>query len=251
MREFIAKIKPANGFSQVVHLSLVTLLPLLVFILVQIGFFQLALAIILLSKWRMLAVRPRYWLANIRANGVDVMVGVSILVFMIHAPSVTWRLAWAVGYAFWLIWLKPKSGALIISLQAILGQLCGLIALFIVWPTAPLYVLVASSGVICYVAARHFFDSFEEPYSKLLSYTWGYFAAALVWLMGHWLLFYGFLAQPTLLLTVTSYGLAALYYLDHHDKLSKLVRREFIFIMIAIVAVILISLWQSTKSKIV
>ncbi len=251
MREFIAKIKPANGFSQVLHLGLVTLLPLLVFILVRINFFQLALAIILLSKWRMLAVRPRYWIANIRANGVDIMVGLAILVFMIHAPSPAWQLVWALAYVAWLVWLKPSSESLIVSVQAMVGQLCGLAALFIVWPTAPLFVLVGGAGIICYLAARHFFDGFEEPYSKMLSYTWAYFAAALVWLLGHWLLFYGFLAQPMLLLTVISYSLAALYYLDHRDRLSKILRREFVFVMLAIVTVILISLWHSTKSRII
>ena len=45
----------------------------------------LALAVVLLSKWRTLAVRPRFWLANVIANMVDVTVGVSIVTLLFAA----------------------------------------------------------------------------------------------------------------------------------------------------------------------
>jgi hypothetical protein len=38
---------------------------------------------------------------------------------------------------------------------------------------------------------------------------------------------------------VLGYGLGALYYLDHRDRLSTLLKREFIFIMVAVVIVVL------------
>jgi hypothetical protein len=81
-------------------------------------------------------------------------------------------------------------------------------------------------------------DTFDEPYARMLAYIWAYFGAALAWLLSHWLLFYGILAQPTLLLSTIGYGLAALYYLDHNDRLSKGARRQFIFIMVAIVLLV-------------
>ncbi|HUD81172.1 MAG TPA: hypothetical protein VMR08_00900 [Patescibacteria group bacterium] len=239
MRDFIEKLKPSNGFSNVLHLFLVILVPLLVLILVRINFFQLALAIILLSKWRMFAVKPRYWPANIRANGVDIIIGVSIVFFMIHTNSLLWQLVWTALYVTWLTVIKPMATVLGVSSQAMLAQLFGLMAIFLEWPSAPLYGLVAASGLVCYICARHFFDGYEEPYSKLLSYTWAYFAAALTWLLGHWLLFYGLFAQPTVLLTVIGYGIAALYYFDHNDRLSKLLQRQFVFIMLAIIILIL------------
>jgi len=52
-------------------------------------------------------------------------------------------------------------------------------------------------------------------------------------------LFYGLISQPTLILTTVGYGLAALYYFDHHNKLSVLLRRQFVFIMVAIIIVII------------
>jgi hypothetical protein len=235
----IVKIKPANGFAHILRLGLVILLPIMVFIFVQINFIQLAIIIIILSKWRMFAVRPRYWPANIRANAVDLIVGASFLIFMVQSGSMAWQLVWMVAYGVWLLVIKPSSTVLMICAQAGIGQLLGLMALFLAWPSAPLYGLVLGSGGICYLAARHYFDSFDEPYSKFLSYLWGYFGAALTWVLGHWLLFYGVIAQPTLLILVLGYGLGALYYLDHRDRLSKLLRREFIFIMVAIVIVVL------------
>lgn len=235
----LVKLKPANGFAHLLRLGLVILLPVVVFIFVRINFVQLAIIIIILSKWRMFAVRPRYWPANIRANAVDIIVGLSFLVFMVQSDSMAWQLVWMVAYGVWLLAIKPGSSALIVSFQAGVGQLLGLMALFLAWPSAPLYGIVLGTGGICYLAARHYFDSFDEPYSKFLSYLWGYFSAALTWVLGHWLLFYGVIAQPTLLLLVLGYGLGALYYLDHRDRLSTLLKREFIFIMVAVVIVVL------------
>lgn len=239
MRPLIAKIKPASGFSRVVHVSFNVFLPLMVFILVRIDFVQLALIIILLSKWRMLAVRPRFWPANVRANAVDIMVSVSLLLFMANSGSQVWQLIWAVLYGVWLIVIKPASSVVMVSVQAMLGLLCGLMALSVSWEQVPLYWLVFLTGLICYIAAHHFFDSFDEPYTRLLSYLWGYFGAALAWVLGHWLLFYGIVSQLSLLLIALGYGLAALYYLDHRDRLSVNVRRQIVFIMFAIVCIVL------------
>ncbi len=238
MRPLIAKIKPTGGFSHLFHLALNVLLPTMLFILVRLDFIQLALALILLSKWRMFAVRPRFWLANIRANAVDLTVSISLLIFLIHASDVWWQLLWAVVYGTWLLALKPATDTVRVSLQALIGLLFGLMALFS-W-AAPLYGLVAGAGLICYLAARHFFDNYDEPYAKLLSYLWGYFGAALTWVLGHWLLFYGGLAQPTLLLVVIAYGFAAIYYFSQIDRLTSFVKRQFIFIMLAIILVVLI-----------
>lgn len=250
MRPLIAKIKPASGFSRIAHVGLNVLLALLVFVLVRIDFVQLALAIILLSKWRMFAVRPRFWPANLRANSIDIIVSVSILLFMVHAANTWFELGWMVAYLFWLLVLKPASSALMVSLQAMTGLLFGLTALFLEWGGSALYVLVFCSALITYLVARHFLDAFDEPYARLLSYLWAYFAAGLTWVLGHWLLFYDFLAQPTLLLTALGYGLAALYYLDHHDRLSKPVKIEVIVTTSAIVIAVLVSLLLNVSNTV-
>lgn len=242
----ISKLKPKSGFSHFIHLGLNILFPALLFVLVRMGFVPLAGTLVLLSKWRMFAVRPRYWPANLRANGVDLTVGFATVIFMANSNAASMQLLWAGVYAVWLILIKPGSSVWKTSLQAFIAQTVGLIALFLALGDAPLYILVLLVWMICYGAARHFFTSFEEPYTALYAHTWGYFSSALTWLLGHWLVFYGLIAQPTLLLTVLGFGLSALYYLEQTDRLSVLVRRNFVVMMVAIVlVVILLTNWSS------
>ena len=236
-----AKLKPVAGVSHTLHFSLLILLPIAVFILVRLGdtFVRLAYTVILLSKWRMFAVRPRFWPVIIRANSVDIIVGLSVVLFMNHASSQWLQVLWAVLYAVWLLYIKPATTMRMTTIQAGIGQLCGLMAVYVVWAGQPLAVLVLATGAVCTLSARHFFDTFDEPYAKHLSYLWGYIGAALAWLLGHWLLFYGFLAQPTLVLSILGYGLAGLYYFDHKGRLNSSIKREFVFFMIAIMLIVL------------
>lgn len=240
MNKLALRIKPKSGFADLAHIGLNALLPALLYVLVRIDFALLAAALIILSKWRMFAVRPRYWLANIRANAVDVMVGVSAVVLMSSTSIGMWQVVWAAAYSLWLVVLKPGSSTLQVTFQAGIGHFVSLMALFLVSGSMPLYALVIATWAVCYLSARHFFSSFDEPYTQLFAHLWAYFAAALVWVLGHWLLFYNVLAQPTLLLVVIGYGLASLYYLGQTDRLSPVWRRQFILMMIAIVAVVLL-----------
>lgn len=247
MKPLVAKIKPVRGLSTLLHIGLLCLFPLLLFVLVRLNnFVPLAFAILALSKWRMFAVRPRFWLANIRANAIDIIVGVSALLFMIHTNSASWQFLWAVGYAAWLILLKPGSTVLRTSLQAVVGFVVGLLALYVAWPAAPLYWLVLLSGGICFLAARHFFDSFDEPYARLLAYIWGYFGAALNWLLGHMLIVYprktGLINQPLIFLVVIGFSLAAAYYMDHFDRFAGFARRQIIIVCVVITVLLLASL---------
>lgn len=238
MKLLVSKIKPTSGFAHIFHGGLSALLPVAVYILVRLDLAQVALAFVLLSKWRMLAVQPRFWWAHIRANSVDIIVGLSVLVFMISVQQVAWQLLWTVVYMVWLVYLKPKNDLLSVSLQAYIAHIFGLSALYLYQQDAPVIALMLVTWFIAYVAARHFFIVFEEPYTPLFAHFWGYFAATLTWILSHYLLFYNVLSQPALILIVISFGLGALYYLDHKDRLSTLLRREFVFLIIAIVFII-------------
>jgi hypothetical protein len=238
MRPILRNLKPAAGLASTLHLILIVVLPVATLILVRLDFVQLALSVIVLSKWRMFAVKPRFWFSNVRANAVDIMVGLSVVLFMAHA-GLLWQLVWAVLYGSWLLIIKPRSDSLTMTCQAFIGQIVALSALYLVWGNGPVYGLTALTGLFCFLAARHFLDAFDEPYAKMLAYIWGYFGAALAWILSHWLLFYKDVSQPTLLLSTLGYGLALLYYLDHNEKLSIGLRRQFVFIMVAIVIVVL------------
>jgi hypothetical protein len=235
-----ARLKPTKGYAHVFHVLLSAVMPVLVFIFIRIGIVQLAVAVVLLTKWRMFAVRPRFWPAIVRANAVDILVGLSTVVFMTHAHSASWQLFWTALYIVWQVGFKPGRSVLSVSLLALIGQTYALMAFFLAWPSAQLAVLVIGAWAICYLSARHFLSSFDEPYTSLYAHTWGYFAGALVWLSGHWLLFYTAIAQPTLLLTVIGFSLGGLYYLSETDRLSALYRRQIVFIMAAVIIVVLV-----------
>lgn len=237
MKFFMNILKPSRGFAHLLYVLLNISLPFIMLLLVKTSFLWVALAMLLISKWRMFAVRPRFWGANIKTNGIDIIVGLSVLAAMVVSPTDWYRLGFALAWAVWLVALKPRISVLWVSLQALIGLSAGFMALFSYAPHASLIWLVLGAGLVSYFAAHHFFYSFDEPYTALLAYLWGYFGAALTWIMGHWLIFYWVIAQPTLLMVALSFVIGTLYYLDHFDKLSKFVRREIIFVAVAIVLI--------------
>lgn len=240
MKQTVARIKPKKGFAHVVHVLFSAILPILILVMVRIDFVQLAAATILLSKWRMFAVKPRFWPANVRANAVDIIVGLSTIILLTNSDNGSLQLLWVALYVIWQLVIKPGRTVFRISLQALIGQTYGLMALFIAWPAAPTAGLLIFGWAICYLSARHYLSSFDEPYTSLYAHVWGYFAASLLWLSAHWLIFYSVVSQPALLLTVLGFGLGGLYYLHESDRLSALMRREIVFIMIAVVMVVLV-----------
>ena len=252
MRQIPSKIKPKAGFSHFIHIAFTIVLPILLLVLVRLQFYQLSIgaALIVLSKWRMFAVKPRHWPANIRANGVDLIVGLSLLVFMINASSASLQAVWALTYAVWLLLLKPQSGDFGVSLQALVAEAVGLVALFLVAGSASLVLLVLGAWAISYIAARHFFSNFEETHIRFLTSVWAYFSAALVWLLSHWLLFYGPVAQVALLLTVIGFGLGGLYYLEKSDRASVAMRRQVVFVLFAVTLIVItLSDWGDKAIK--
>lgn len=247
MKQLVTRLKPRHGYGHIVHIFAKLALPFLLFAPIfygqkfgSAGFTYISVVVLLLSKWRMFAVRPRYWVANVRGNSVDIMVGLGAIAFMASTHNAGWQLLWAGLYSAWLVLLKPRTSIAWVSLQALIGQTVSMLALYIVFEKPPLVLLVLAQWVICYYAARHFFSIFEERHSRFLAFIWAYFAAGLAWVCAHWLLYYGFVAQPVLLLSVLGFGFGGLYYLDHNDRLSTLIRRQIIFVMMSIVAIVLV-----------
>jgi len=247
MRQLANRIKPAAGFPQLFHLSLVALLPALIYVFVHAGFFELAVALILVGKWRMFSVKPRHWLANLRSNAVDILVGLSVVVFMSHADATLAQLMWAVLYAAWLLLVKPKSSIFWVGTQAMIAQAMGLMAIYSQWAARSTFWLVFVVAGVCYLCARHFMSAFDESMGRTIAYCWAFMAACVAWLTAHWLIYYGSVAQPTLLLTVVGYGLASLYYLQHKDRLSANVRRQVVVVLCALVFIIIMFSDRSDK----
>ncbi len=230
----------SSAYATTLHIALVGALPLLAFILVRLEFAWVAIVLIFLGKWRMFAVKMRHWPANFRTNAVDIFTGIAFVIFMIVSDTQALQLLFAGLYALWLLVIKPQSTAIWIGIQAMIAQSLALMALYVYWSEASTLSLMFMTWVISYLCARHFLSAFDEAMSKVTAYSWAFFAASIGWLSGHWLIFYGPIAQPAILLGVLGYGLASIYFLEHTGKLSKNVRRQFIAIMAAVVLFLII-----------
>jgi hypothetical protein len=245
-------MKPKKGLANVFHIILTLLLPLLVYVLVAMHFALAAVVLVLISKWRMFAVKPRHWPANIRANAIDIIVGLSLIVFMMTAVqggSQLLPIVWAVAYAVWLLFIKPGSQVLSVSGQAMIGQFLGMTALFLRFGGVQAGILVVAGWGICYLTARHFLASFDEPQTRFFSYLWGYFGATVIWILSHYLLSRGVFFQPVLLINVIGFGLATLYYMHETDRLSTFYQRQITFIILSVVVILVILpfiLWDKT-----
>ncbi len=238
--------KPANlGLSTLLHILVTAALPVMFYILVRLDFGWIAVALLFLSKWRMFALKVRHWPASIRGNSVDIITGLSFIIFMVVSTSQTSQLLWAAIYAAWLLVIKPQTSALWIGVQALFSQALSLAAVYYFYSDASILTLVILTWMITYSCARHFLTAFDEAMSRATAYAWAFFGACIAWLSGHWLIFYGAIAQPALLICVLAYGLASIYYLEHTDRLAKNTRRQFIFVMAAVVMfIILFSDWS-------
>lgn len=146
-----------------------------------------AFLLVLLSKWRVLAVRPRYWFANLQSNLVDIIVGLSIVQLLYTANGAfVAQLLIAMLYAFWLLFIKPRSKRSFVAVQAGAATFLGVTALLTVsygWWSSLVVLLM---WVIGYSSARHVLGSYEEAHISFYSLVWGLLFAELGWLFYHW-----------------------------------------------------------------
>lgn len=151
----------------------------------------LAFIIVLLSKWRALAVRPRFWFANLVANTVDIIVGVSTVLLLYTADDHLWlQLIFALLYACWLLLVKPRSKRSYVAFQAGVAVFLGITALSIVSYSWDSIFFVGGMWIIGYAAARHVLGSYDEPYVAIYSLIAGVIFAELGWIGYHWLMAY-------------------------------------------------------------
>lgn len=245
MKKLLYKIKPESGISHALHFLLNALLPVSILVLVLLNFSVLAALLVLLSKWRTVAIRPRYWIPNIRANLVDIFVGLSVVAFVAGTNMLYTQIFWTLAYTIWLIWLKPKSKPGYVMAQALLAQVMALVAYYRAFPDSTMLAGILVTWLVCYASARHFLGVFDEPLIKSMTQIWAWFGAVMAWILGHWVIEYMFLPQIALILTVLGYGLATIYYLYKNDKLKDNLKRQLLVVMgILVIIIVVFSDWQ-------
>jgi hypothetical protein len=186
--EFLRLSKHRSVVSELVYIILNVALALVVLGVVWAIESPLpAFALVLLSKWRILAVRPRYWFANIQANLVDIIVSLSVVVLLYAASgAIVAQIVLTLLYITWLLYVKPRSKRLFVAIQAGTAVFLGVTALMSVsygWMSS---VVVIGMWLIGYSSARHVLGSFDEIHATFYSLVWGAIVAELGWLMYHW-----------------------------------------------------------------
>ena len=208
-----------------------------------------AILLVLLSKWRIFAARPRFWFKNILSNLVDIIVGVSIVVLLYAASgAIGLQVAIAAFYAAWLLFIKPRSKRAYVSFQAGTATFLGTTALFMVsyeWPAAAVVLAMWGIGYSC---ARHVLTHYREADRGFFAMIWGLVLAELGWLGYHWSFAYSLpglesieLSQIALIVLVVSF-LAERVYDSYHRNESIIRWNDVMLPTIFSVSVILVIL---------
>lgn len=249
MVDFLKIVRQRSLLSEIVYYTLNIGLAIVIFILAQtIQSPVLAVMLVLMSKWRVLAVRPRFWWTNIQANMVDIVVGVSIVTLM-YLPqlAVGAQVALTILYILWLLVLKPRSGRKYMKLQSLMAIFLGVTALYSISYEWPVFLVVLFMIIIGYSSARHFLYSYEEQQMVFLSAIWGLVFAQIGWLAYYWTYSYsppGFLVlrlpQITIIAILMSFVAERIYRSSVQNK--KIVVGEIILPVVFSVLLILVVL---------
>jgi hypothetical protein len=191
--EFLKAAKRRSLWSEVAYVGLNVLLAIIILVVVLgIESPLPAFALVLLSKWRVLAVRPRYWFAHILSNAVDIIVSLSLVVLLSAANgALLAQIVITFLYILWLLVLKPRSKRSLVVSQAAVGIVVGVTAISIVSYDWYVSFVVLAFWVIGFSTARHVLVAYNhESHVTFLSLVWGFVIAEIGWLSYHWLIAY-------------------------------------------------------------
>lgn len=195
-------------------------------VVVAIGSPLAAFAIVLLSKWRVFAVRPQYWYTHLVANSVDIIVGLSYVVLLTRPEvSLAAQIVLTALYIAWLLILKPQSKRVYVVAQAAVGLLLGTTALAYLSHDWFVSFVVIGMWLIGYTSGRHVFQAYNEPHARIFSMIWALIVAEIGWISYHWTLSYTIplanieLPQVTLILGFVGFLAERAYasYHKHHE----------------------------------
>lgn len=252
--EFLRSRIRRTKLGEIGYLVINALLPIALLLLVR-NFDSIypALALVLLSKWRILALRPRFWWVNIKANAVDLMVGISVVGLMyLSMSSLPLQIGLALAYAGWTLYLKHRSDPRAIVLQAGIAQFLAITLLFSASTVISELVVVGGCWIVGYAVARHVVSTFEEEYSEMLSCIWGLVFSQLGWLLYHWTVVYDLsmpikIPQFALVALVLSFTASRLYVAAKSARLNETsIRTMMIFSAVLLTIILLFSRWDIT-----
>lgn len=235
--EFLRNYKHRSVISEVVYVLLNISLAVILMMIVQMTKLMWpALVLLMLSFWRIFAVRTQFWFANIQANLVSFIVGIGYVVFLyvLKMAEISGSNYWfgmiilAALYSCWLLLIKPLSKRKHVVLQAGIAVFVGVTAIYMMtynWFATPVVLLMWLVG---YATARHALGSYDnEDRVTLVSLSWGLMMGELGWLAYHWTIgyrmpFVSILLIPQISIVALSLSFLAYKTYDsiyHHEKI--------------------------------
>ncbi len=251
MADYVLIRKSRNIISSILHVILNIFLGVgSVAITVISGSWIIGLVLVIISKWRVFAVRPRFWLVNIKSSLVDLIVGASF-VFITYCSGTEWLPVHAVlglGYTFWLIILKPLSSDAAAEAQSLIAMFLGSTAATLLFASSNSFFMTILCFLIGFACARHIFVQSDDNNFGLITLACGLISAEIAWLCNGWLIIYTFgktgivVPQVSIILTLFAFITGRIYRstIRHDGKVAFPEIATPIIFSILIIAIIVI-----------
>ncbi len=232
MADFVFIRKSRNKLSSILHVFLNILLGIgSILITIISSSWVIGIILVLISKWRIFAVRPRFWLLNIKSNLVDLIVGASFVLltycYGFQEGLLPIHFVLVALYVIWLLFIKPlttEAGAIIQSLFAVF---LGTSAAVLLSSSIDPIILVLTEFLIGYSASRHILAQSQEGNSTILTLTYGLIFSIAGILSSSWSILYPVhllssantqIPQLALILTIATFVISKIHFsIERHD----------------------------------
>lgn len=254
MVDFVLARKSRNIASSMVHVLLNLSLGVgAILITVLSGSPLLGLILVLTSKWRMFAVRWRYFFLNFKSNLVDLIVGISVVLLAYYSgPSILIVDFILAGiYCVWLLFIKPLSSENAVLLQSLIAVFLGVSATVIISVSLNAVIIVFLAFLVGYSTSRHILIQSNDSDYTLTTLVAGLIFAEVAWLGHFWIIIYTFgetgikIPQLAIILTifafVYNYARQMILKYDRSFKLNNIAKP----LIFGIILISIIVLWFS------
>lgn len=214
MADYVLARKSRNIASNLVHVFLNILLGVgAVLITVLSSSPILGILLVLVSKWRVFAVRKRYLWLNIKSNLVDIIVGISIVILAFYAGGAFLAVDFLLMliYCVWLLFIKPLSSETANLVQSLFAVFLGVSAAVIMSSNLDVIVLVLLTFLIGYAASRHILAQSDDKDYTLTTLVCGLVFSEVAFLCYSWSIIYTFgstgirIPQIAIILTIFAF----------------------------------------------
>lgn len=214
MADYVLARKSRNIASNLVHIFLNILLGVgSVLVTVLSASPVLGLLLVLVSKWRVFAVRGRYLWLNIKSNLVDIIVGVSVVLITYYAGATFLPVdaLLAIFYCVWLLFIKPMSSEKATLTQSLIAVFLGMSAAATAAANLNAIAVVLVAFLVGYAASRHVLVQSSDRDFTLTTLVCGLVFAEVAWLCQSWAIIYTFgasgirIPQVAIILTIFAF----------------------------------------------